>query len=322
MGKIAISSDWHNKPFGQVKFETQRWSTLEWFISSLRSKKEAVDKMIDFLLKNKKIKTLILGGDFQENTSSERGMVEVADVTEMEHVLYFLTQMTKIDVELNAGNNELGYDLPLSSDECAGISEESIANFLKVAKRETLFHAFSIDGKRFILIPYLFSEETNLCWVKQLQDELLVQLQIELHNQEQQVVLIMHDFDSLMNESLACLVGDSYDKGKIKKVFCGHNHARWGFVMNQLLIRLSTNGWLFPLYAVLSPFLMLGGAILHKDWMLFEKIRKYYASKRLVVKMARRLRPVTIPAPDGLFGLGGGLLIYDTQTGEVTKEKI
>lgn len=324
MAKIVITSDWHLKPFAKSKFKSQKWSLVEWFISWFGGCRRGSDFLLGLIcfVQRENVHNLIMNGDFQENTFNERGLSIDIDVDHMKGFLETFEERGEIKVRINAGNHELGYNLPLSSDNQAGISEKSVQNFLTIVGRERLFYTFLIDGKRFIFIPYLFSENIEAEWFLRIKADFIEELEIAIQGSSEPIVLIFHDFDSLNDSKLSSMIETCHQKGGVEKVFCGHNHARWGFVVNQLLIRLSSSKWTIPFYVIFSPLLMLIGRVLHKDWMLFEKIRKYYNGKRSVLKWAKKLKPIVIPAPNGLFGFGGGILIYDTETGEVILEKI
>ncbi len=326
MAKIAISGDLHGMPFSKKKFESQRRSFFELFLVFLAKffgKKRSDVIRISFFLMRNKINRVILCGDMQENTFNERGLTSEEDVSALQESIATLKSGSQARVEMTAGNHELGYGhLPLTSDPLGGISEKSVQNFLKVAERDKLFHSFLFGGKRFILVPYLFVEKDKKDWLKNLENEFAEQFRKVIENSQEQVIIIAHDFDSLRNHRLEMPIRSFLRTGKIEKIFCGHNHARWQFVVDQNLIKMFCSLWLMPIFLVTIPFAMLGGYLFHGDFMLFEKIRKYYVSRKPILRLAKIFNPITIPAPDGAFGIGGGILVYDTETGEVSIEKI
>lgn len=328
MAKIVITGDGHEKPFEKKKFDSQRRSLFEliivFFARILRGKRSYAERVGSFLLR-KGIEMVVLTGDAQENTFTERGLRTDEDVLEFKKAIASLKRWCpNARIEVTAGNQELGYRLPLSSDPDGGISETSVQNFLQIAERERLFHSFSFGGKRFVLVPYLFVENQAPPWLEELQAEFVEDFTKEVRNSIEPVIIIAHDFESLKDFSIASVIKNFLEKDnpKIEKIFCAHNHARYVFILDQLSIKIFRSNWFMPLFMVFIPIAILAGRMFFGDWKSFGKIRNYYISRECVVKLAKIFKPITIPAPDGMFGIGGGVVVYDTETEEVTIEKI
>lgn len=323
MGKIVIVSGLLEGPFESGKSKIQKRSFFEsilLFFAKFFGKKGSFIMRLSFFLSRNGIGRAILCGNMQKNKYKERGLVLDEDVSGLEETINALRHRSGMRVEMIAGNYELGYSgLPFNFDSEAGISEDPVQNFLKAAGREKLFHSFLFGGKRFVLIPYLFMEKDRKCWLKNLENEFAAQFVEEINRSEEPIIVIAHDFDSLRDYRLNITIRSLLKKGKIEKIFAGHN-TKWQFALDQKLIWMFNSLWSMPLFIVTVPFAMLGGSLFYSDCMIFEKIRAYYHARQPILGLAEALKPIIIPAPNSIFG--GGILVYDTETGKVTVEKI
>jgi hypothetical protein len=143
--KILLS-DLHIAPFRAEKFKTQKRNFIEslihFFAVKLQKKEKKLFEKMKEIIKAEKISVGISNGDLMESSATERGWAKVEDFQMAKKVIGKLEEDLGVRLEMNMGNHESGYILPLSTDEDGGISKESMRNFLLVAGREELYRTF------------------------------------------------------------------------------------------------------------------------------------------------------------------------------------
>lgn len=313
---LLITSDWHETPFTEKKFETQKESWGEKIIQVLGStgKSEVMDKMKE-IIKLFGIKHVINNGDLQENSKNEQGIVSDEDLDSAKKIISDFEKRNKVQMHLNAGNHELGYHKtkqPLATDPEGGISFASAVKFLRLVEKNQLYQSFVLGGYRIVFIPYMMTEDFSLsCNMFAEKEHILDELTIDLHGSEK-VILFIHDPDSLMNERLVNLI--RVFKPYIPLIFCGHYHAQ---------LTLTAVKWLISVcnWKVLAPVRWMLRLILNIafDSEISRAVQESYRERKKVPKLMEEFDIQIIPAPGGMLGFGGGFLVLDTETLEITK---
>ncbi|MEA2006694.1 MAG: metallophosphoesterase [Patescibacteria group bacterium] len=314
--KILLTSNWHETPFAEKKFETQKESLGEKIIQVLGSEgsSQVMRRMSD-ALKTFDFSTVINNGDLQENSKNEQGLVSDADVQSAKNIIASFQKKHYVEMKLNAGNHELGYhksSQPLATDPDGGISLQSTKNFKKLTGTSTLYQSFPLGDYQIVLIPYLMTEkEAKDFNVENKKIRILNRLYKELQG-ERKIILFIHDPDSLMDERLASMI--RVDKNKIPLVFCGHYHAQMTLFAVRMLIRIFNWKILFPIRWALR--LLLNIAF---DGEISKAVQESYRQRKMVPSLMKEFDVQIIPAPGGMLGFGGGFLTLDLETLEIVK---
>ena len=316
MDFLLLTSDWHETPFAQVKFETQKESLGEKIIQLLggAGKPEVMKKMAE-ILKMLEITIVVNNGDLQENSKNEQGIVISDDSRSVHSIVENFERRHKVRMLLNGGNHELGYDKtsqPLATDPNGGISSESIANFTKLVGSGGLYQSFLIYGYRIVLIPYLITEKCAKNFdIESEKTRILHGLLRDLQDEEK-VILFIHDPDSLMDQRLVNLIREH--KHNISLIFCGHYHAQLTLTAVRWLIRICNWKILTPIRWMLR--LMLKIAF---DSEISKAVQESYRERKEIPSLMDEFDVQIIPAPGGMLGFGGGFLTLELDTLEVTK---
>lgn len=317
--KILLS-DLHKQPFKAEKFLTQKRNFIENIIQFFAGKEDklpAVFERMREVIKRENIAIGLINGDFAEAWATERGMYTQRDY----EVIKALFEETKVylslDVlKLNGGNHEFGYNLPLSTDKECGIRWASVKNFLRLVGKDDLYQSLMLGSYRAILVPYLFSEEKaydfNLDFVK---EKFLLQMKIDLKKSDQ-VMLFLHDPDSLDDEGLMELVCEYQEK--IKFIFFGHYHSKANLIGAQIMIAIYN----WPLLKPFKWFVNFAIFVLTKgDRNIVKKMGPYFQKRKNIPRLIKELGAILIPAPMGMFGIGGGFKVFDTEKAKVVSYK-
>lgn len=196
-----------------------------------------------------------------------------------------------------AGGHELGYRLPWSWDKDGGINDKSIEMF--EGNFNQLFYTFQKEQYNFVILSSdleLISNSDDyltdkIRQKKQQQTEFYKDTINELERDER-VILMLHDPDALnpmfdfLKEHLS----------KIEKTFVGHHHAQWTTAINQYLYALAD-----------STFANKGMNFLEN--LGAKSSFDHLKSQKANAKIWKQVKLITIPAPGGNFGLGGGFLV-------------
>jgi len=196
-----------------------------------------------------------------------------------------------------AGDHELGYYLPWSWDEKGGINEKAIEMF--EGNFNELFYTFQEGQYKFIILssdlelvtPGMRGATDGVLKKKKEQQEFYKDTISEMQRDEK-IVLMMHDPDAL-NPMFSFL---EQHLAKMEKTIVGHHHAEWITALNKFGYSLAST--------------TLGGKSMQflKKYILttnLEHALKYKDNARIWKEM----KLVTIPAPGGNFGIGGGFLV-------------
>ncbi|EKE21636.1 MAG: hypothetical protein ACD_7C00165G0005 [uncultured bacterium] len=311
--KISILlSDLHIAPFKEEKFKTQRKNFIErsiqFFANILQKKEKNIYEKMKKVVNEKMINVGISNGDLMESAATERGWITERDTEAAKEVVQKLENSLSLGkLELNMGNHESGYILPLSTDDEGGVSLQSIKNFLLVAKRDKLYHSFLIEGFRFIFVPYLFTEQIAKDFDLNKEKEVfLEEMKKDFFLSDEPVVLFIHDPDSLMNENLLSLI--QANRKKIKAMFFGHYHSWMNLFFAKILVNIFNCWWLFPLRPLVNViFWIISG----RNMRIVRELGKYFRSRKNIPGIIKKLGMILIPAPTGMFGVGCGFLILE-----------
>lgn len=309
--KIAVS-DQHIQPFKAEKFKTQRRNFVEILIQKFTEffggRTEKMYQLMADVIKAEKISIGIFNGDFMESSATERGLYTERDLEVVRHML--ATEKAKLgleEIQLNMGNHESGYNLPLSTDPQCGISKKSVENFLALTERDNLYYSFKLDGYTIIFVPYIFSEDTARDFdLQKEKDDFLLKFQSELESSDR-VILFVHDPDSFDDKQLIKLVREN--RQAIKMIFYGHYHSWINLFFTKLLILIYTRWFLiFPRWFFFNPIIWLAAG---RDKEKIGKISKYFRKRRNIPRIIKELDAILIPAPGGMYGIGGGFYVIN-----------
>lgn len=320
--KILLTSDWHKDPFKKDKFKTQKPNWIEkiiiWLTSS-KKKMACVFERLAEIIREKEIDLVINDGDMMENPQNERGLVTREGITTAKEIRRSFCGKNHIHMELNAGNHELGYRLPLSTDALGGMSIFSIRGFQELAGTtgESLCRSFSYRGFRIVLLPFGFAQESATGFdIEDFKEELIADLEKNFGGFDRMpVLLFLHDPEALSNNRLFNTLKNN--RGKIARIFCGHWHAQWNFWPNWLLVKIFNSWWLYLADLLIRLIIV----VLSKSFHISREVKRDFQKFKEVPGRMRELDITIIPAPLGMLGLGGGFLILDLETMEIQKFK-
>jgi predicted MPP superfamily phosphohydrolase len=305
--RIALFSDAHMyasqdtapKPnsMGERIASSDHKTTEDSFVANLKAAKQIKD-----------IDLLFFGGDMVTGYG-EHGLV---GSDSDQHVKEFKAVVKKyfkrLPKKFMAGGHEIGYILPLSTDPLGGPSAKSINAFQR--HFDDLFYSFNLLNYKVVvlssdleLLPSDSSEELKL-----LQDIQRSFCAKELNHTDQPIILMIHDPDALA--TLWPILKDHTHI--IAKTFCGHQHAKW---VNKL----------YPKLCVIASSKLLAWPLQKIFDLLFPKkakaVWKYFQDNKGNAKIWHKLNLEIIPAPNGMFGIGGGFLIADLKPDGITVHK-
>lgn len=318
-----LITDLHEQPFKEEKFKTQRKNIIERFIQFFANKNRKKEKAIALIkaeIEERKIGTAITNGDFSESKATERGMETQEDrITAQEVESEYRQKLGLKKIIRNGGNHEFGYNLPLGTDPKRGIRWQSIQNFMQIAGWEDIYHSVSVCGYKLIFIPYIFSEEEAYDFdIRLVQIRFLKKMKADLES-DMPIILFVHDPDSFDHRGLLKLIRDY--KSRIKVIFFGHYHSWINLLVTKILVDVYVKWWLIlPRILINIIILLLTGEIKK-----VEKISAYFRKRKNIPKLIKDLGATLIPAPTGMFGIGGGFLILninDDGTYSIEKHKI
>lgn len=313
-----LLSDFHFPPFREEKFKTQKLNPIEWliqlFVDLLKKKEEKIFVKMMKIARERDIALGIVNGDLMESSATERGLQKEIDYRAARIVKRWLEKLLRITICLNMGNHESGYNLPLSTDPKAGISVKSLKNFLRLTGRTGLYHSFEIEGFRVIFIPYLFTEDFAVDFDIGKEKAKFLKKMARDFQRNEKIIVFTHDPDSLDDPGLRYILLSNREK--IKLFFCGHYHSVVTLEFVKVLIAIFNTRILFPYRWMLKLLLWYASGGNSK---MVRKIEKYFRKRKNIPCLMRELNVVIIPAPTGMFGMGGGFLTLDLETMEIQK---
>lgn len=308
--KILLS-DLHIAPFKKGKFQTQKKNFIEWiiqfFASILGEKELGIFELMQKISREEGISLGISNGDLMEATATERGWATEKDFLAAKKIISDLESELGIRLEMNMGNHETGYILPLSTDMDGGMSKQSIGNFLSLAKREDVYYSFLAEGFRFIFIPYFFTEKIAKDFdLAKMKEEFSKKMKLDLRNSVEPVIIFIHDPDSMMDENLSSEIWANREK--IKAIFYGHYHSELNLFFAKILVKIFNYWWLvIPRLILNVVFWTVSG----RNMRIVRELGKYFRSRKNIPDMIKALKMILIPAPTGMFGIGGGFLTLE-----------
>ena len=252
-----------------------------------------------------------------ESSATERGLATERDLEMAKKVLFDLENDLGTEFKLNLGNHESGYILPLSTDKDGGISRASIKNFLELAGRKDMYHSFVTEGFRFVFVPYLFTESNakdfNLCKMKK---KFLKKMRRDVETSLEPIVVFIHDPDSLTDSNLLEIIRSNREK--IGGIFYGHYHSEFNLFFAKILVKIFNSWWLIlPRIFLNIVFWIISG----RNMRIVRELGKYFRSRKNIPKIIKELDAVLIPAPTGMFGIGGGFLTLEIEDGNFQIKK-
>jgi hypothetical protein len=259
-------------------------------------------------------------GDFMESRRTERGMSTKEDLEKMcELKAWVMRMLGLLTAFFNLGNHESGYDLALCTDVGKGINRKAIENFLIFSGREELYFSFLVDGRKIIFVPYIFSEENARDFDLDAEKKKFLVKMREDFKEDIPTILLVHDPDSFDDADLISLIREN--KEKIKFIFFGHYHSWINLFFMRIMIKIYSNAFLAPLRWLLNLFFF---ALTKGNMRIVRELGKYFRKRKNIPGIINELGAILIPAPSGcgIFGLGGGYLIFDVETGSCEKKKI
>jgi len=190
------------------------------------------------------------------------------------------------------GNHELGYCYPWSPDRQGALNEEAIALF--ESKLNKVFFTVDEDQYKFLvissdleLVDQSTKDVTDKILKKQKEQREYYQDVLNELSEDQKIVLLLHDPDALkpMFKYL------EKHLPKLEKTFAGHHHAMWHRRLLEYSYKLTEKIDTKKLARVLpySP--------------------QYLSANKENWRIWQQCKLITIPAPGGLGGIGGGFLV-------------
>lgn len=319
---ILLTSDWHKIPFKEDKFKTQKPNLIEKIIIWLTGSKDKLSQVFERIaevIHEKDIDLVINDGDMMENPQNERGLAMREGINAAKDIKRTFCGKTHVHMKINAGNHELGYRLPLSTDPEGGMSIASIAGFQELAgigDDSTICQSFTYGGCKFILFPFgLMQESAKDFDIEEFKANILRDLTENFMglNDHKPILLFLHDPEALVNEELYQLI--KRYQTRIARIFCGHWHATWAYWPNWLLINIFSHWWLYPVDLIVRCLI----AMLTKSFRIPREIKRDFRRFKNVPARMRELEIAIIPAPLGMLGFGGGFLTLNLETMEVTR---
>lgn len=307
--KLA-TSDLHKQPFKKEKFKSQKKNFIETAIQFLAKifsyKEKRMYQLMAKVCREEKVDVGIINGDFMESLRTERGLETQRDLETAFWEKRQMELLLGVDLMLNAGNHELGYILPLSTDEEGGISKASINNFLRLAERDELYYSFVAEGFRIIFIPYLFTEEKAKDFDIELEkDKFLGKLEGDLLS-DKPVILLIHDPDSLDDKGLFYLIDKN--RKNIKLIFCGHYHSEINLSFTKILIKIFNSEKLWAIRWIFKKAVWLASS---RNDLLVQRVEEYFQKRKNIPSLIDEFNIKIIPAPGGMYGIGGGFFVLD-----------
>lgn len=314
-----LLSDFHIAPFREEKFLTQKKSFGEWliqfFVDILKEKEARTFAAMMRIIRERNISLGIVNGDLMESSATERGMDTERDLKAATIVKRWLERLLGVSLILNMGNHECGYkNQPLVTDPKAGISKRSLKNFLCLTERDDLYFSFFLDGYKVIFIPYLFTEIQACDFDIDEEKAKFLQKMREDLEQNENIIIFAHDPESLGDPGLCNLLRTHREK--IKLFFCGHYHSTVTLNVIKVFIMIFNSRMLLPyrwMVKIMLWYAFSGNANIVK------LIEQYFRKRKNIPNLVREFGVKIIPAPTGMFGIGGGFLTLNLETLEVKK---
>ncbi|EKE19931.1 MAG: hypothetical protein ACD_8C00083G0004 [uncultured bacterium] len=319
--RVLLLSDFHklSVPVGKQKGQNLKFleKIAEGIINIWKrwNMKYAIPKMMHKLFcmtaqQGEKFDLQIINGDVIECEYNERGIMMEVDRQELRRMINTITSGVALEKTfVVAGDHELGYRLPLSTDPKGGISPQSIDNFVHVVG--PLWQTFSIEKIHFLLLnsSLMIQKTDHLSLVSQerierlrIKQQAFVISTLEKIAESETVFVFLHDPDAIV-EFNAYIRDFYYVHNKNFTVFCGHMHAEFSLLAYKKLGELASSKYAFILPA---------------------KILKWAKSNGWRLQLFEKYDLQIIPAPGGMMGIGGGfkvLNIHKDGTFEVRKCK-
>ncbi len=215
-----------------------------------------------------------------------------------------------------AGGHELGYKRPFSSEEGAGLNDVAIEMFEEVFN--SLFYTFDDDQYKFIAVSsdlelaetYDTKITDKIKQKSREQQDFYKDNISDAKKNGQKIILLLHDPEALRN-IFKFMKTDYLDN--LEKTFAGHNHATWSREIYPLLADLITGrltkDTMRKVIEIGFPGDKTQGAI---DFLKRAKgLRPIFRSMKLV----------TVPAPGGMLGVGGGFMVADLKENGIKVKK-
>ncbi len=196
-----------------------------------------------------------------------------------------------------AGGHELGYRLPWSWDAQGGLNEIAIEMF--EGNFNQLFFTFQEEQYKFVILSSdleLLTDDsdgaTDKILRKKKEQQEFYKDTISEAKKDERIVLLIHDSDAL--NTMFDFLGKHLSK--IEKTFVGHHHAQWVTGLQKYLYLLASSSLGTKSLEFLKQYVA-------------ESSLQHLLQKKDNGKIWKQVKMVTIPAPGGSFGVGGGFLV-------------
>lgn len=328
IARILLISDFHWMivPPWKQKGQTEEGflgKIIEFFISVWKLfNNNAARKALEKISKMGPFTKVILLGDLAECEWNERGIIlpnDIRELAELKKLIESSVKAKREDFHYLAGDHELGYTLPLSSDPGGGISRKSIDNFQSVFG--PLYTGFSIGEFHFLLLSssLLTQKSKNSEFQKLKKDQFeIFDSMLEKISEAKDVFIFLHDPDGLreiQSHFDIPYLGSYYLRNKNFHAFCGHMHAEdslkkyqnLGRIANAKSLKEKILKWLFNCF---------------KKGV---KVMEWAKGNLRRVEIFKKYDLQIVPSTAGMMGRGGGFLVlnlYDDGTYSVEKHKI
>ncbi len=195
------------------------------------------------------------------------------------------------------GDHEMGYELPWSWDEKGGMNEMAIEMFEN--NFNELFFTVQEGQYKFVVLSSdleLLNDGgrmvTEKMMKKKKRQEEFYKDTISGASKGERIVLMLHDPDAL--QPMFKFLEKHLQK--IEKTFVGHHHAQWTTAIQKYLYQIAGSSLGNPSLKFLEQFVAKSSL-------------QHLREKSVNGKIWQQVKMVTIPAPGGNFGLGGGFLV-------------
>jgi len=313
--KIILASDahWGERMYDfltQGKFKSEEVRKMlgvpkaVWLDVVFNRYRQGNERRFELLLKEIQkvgdVKYLFFGGDMvsgygERGLSGENSQEAISEFKKV--VDSFISE--GVQKHYVAGDHEMGYYLPWSWDEQGGLNERAIEMF--EGNFNELFYTFNEDQYKFVILSSdleLVDKQKEARGVseeilrKQSRQRTFYKDEISGAQKDEKIVLMLHDPDAL--QPMFDFLEQHLDK--IERTFVGHHHAQWVTAMQKYLYSLAGSTLGKPSLKFLEQYIAQSS---------LEHLRK----NSINAKIWNQMKMVTIPAPGGNFGLGGGFLV-------------
>ena len=138
----------------------------------------------------------------------------------------------------------------------------------------------------------------------------------DIKNSVEPIIIFIHDPDSLMEVGLLEIIRSN--RRKIDAIFYGHYHSEVNLFFAKIMVTIFNSWWLIiPRIFLSIIFWIVSG----RNMRIVRELGKYFRSRKNIPKIIKELGAILIPAPTGMFGIGGGFLTLEIEDGNFQIKK-